>query len=62
VIQFQHNFVHILNFRWQQWSLDVYEAMKNDFMRPAINVVREQISLMKCTPSVLIKKVVYDHV
>ncbi|EEC75402.1 hypothetical protein OsI_11892 [Oryza sativa Indica Group] len=32
---------------WQQWSLDVYEAMKNDFMRPAINVVREQISLMK---------------
>uniref|UniRef100_A0A0D9Z8F2 Carboxypeptidase n=1 Tax=Oryza glumipatula TaxID=40148 RepID=A0A0D9Z8F2_9ORYZ len=30
---------------WQQWSLDVYEAMKNDFMRPAINVVDELLSL-----------------
>ncbi|EEE59192.1 hypothetical protein OsJ_11130 [Oryza sativa Japonica Group] len=30
---------------WQQFSLDVYEAMKNDFMRPAINVVDELLSL-----------------
>uniref|UniRef100_A0A0E0KEL4 Fatty acyl-CoA reductase n=1 Tax=Oryza punctata TaxID=4537 RepID=A0A0E0KEL4_ORYPU len=30
---------------WQQLTLDVYDAMKNDFMKPAISVVDELLSL-----------------